>query len=394
MSSDPSSLEEYGKQMILEEKCQFPPTEINHDLNPPLTTSLTSNRFFKGIYATSLGECQNNSMYNSSFRLKNDMNMVSYIFEPLNIDDIKSIPTRDDHTDVIDVRTNGTISACTIQGFNKPYTNSVFELFKDSDDKYFEDIFFVIDTGDNLVQLLAGLTPPSKINIHQIHSMVTLADSAPKTIPNSPKYKKNNKLVILHSWYYSEPIIIDHEDPLFISSFRIENSRAAGYDSITNWEIKQKWTLPAVAGQTTYINSVSNAKKDNNKNVVKSYLETYVIPKIDYAFSDKDKIHGSHFIQRKRSGDYLQVLFAEKLPGLMKYDPSGRFELKNTPYDPLPFSYIRDKYTVNQFRQRTFFITGDWPAVCWAIWNRVNTIMVFKHPKNIEECCILKFSFE
>ena len=374
--------------LLLNEKCQFPPTEINHDLNPPLTTSLTSNRFFKGIYATSLGECENNSMYNSSFRLKNDMNMVSYIFEPLNIDDIKSVPTRYDHTDVIDVRTNGSISSCTIQGFNKPYTNSIFELFAD-----FEDIFFVIDTGDNLVQLLAGLTPPSKINIHQIHSMVTLADSAPKTIPNSPKYKKSNPSVILYSWYYSEPITIDHRDPLFISSFRIENSRAV--NSNTDWDIKQKWTLPAEAGQTTYINSVTNAKKDNNKNVVKSYLETYVIPKIDYAFSDKDKIHGSHFIQRKRSGDYLQVLFAKKVPGLMKSDPSVRFEVKNTPYGrPETFDKIQEKYDENQFRERTFFITGDWPAVCWAVWNRVNTIMVFKHPKNIEECCILKFSFE
>ena len=374
--------------LLLNEKCQFPPTEINHDLNPPLTTSLTSKDPFKKMYATSLGECDDNPLYNGNFKLLNDMNMVSYVFAPSNIDYIKSVPSAPAHTGRISVKTVSGPTPCTIQGFNKPYTNSIFELFAG-----FDDIFFVIDTGDNLVQLLAGLTPPSKINIHQIHSMVTLADSAPKTIPNSPKYKKNNPSVILYSWYYSEPITIDHRDPLFISSFRIENSRAV--NSNTDWDIKQKWTLPAEAGQTTYINSVTNAKKDNNKNVVKSYLETYVIPKIDYAFSDKDKIHGSHFIQRKRSGDYLQVLFAKKVPGLMKSDPSVRFEVKNTPYGrPETFDKIQEKYDENQFRQRTFFITGDWPAVCWAVWNQVNTIMVFKHPKNIEECCILKFSFE
>ena len=371
---------------LLNEKCQFPPTEINHDLNPPLTTSLSSKGPFKEIYATSIGECEKNTMYNNNFKLLNDMNMVSYVFD---IDNIKTVPTLPNHTVVINVKTDsGNPTLCKIEGFNKPYTNSVFELFTG-----FEDIFFVIDTGDNLVQLLAGLTPPSKINIHQIHSMVTLADSAPKTIPNSPKYKKNNPSVILHSWYYSEPITIYHRDPLFISSFRIENSRVAANSNI-DWNIKQKWTLPDVDGQTTYINSVTNAKKDNNKNVVKSYLETYVIPKINYAFSDKDKIHGSQFIQRKRSGDYFQILFAKKLPGLMKYDPAGRFELKNTPLEPLLFSSIKDKYDETRFRERTFFITGDWPAVCWAVWNKVNTIMVFKHPKNVLECCILKFSFE
>ena len=79
----------------------------------------------------------------------------------------------------------------------------------------------------------------------------------------------------------------------------------------------------------------------------------------------------------------------------MKSDPSVRFEVQNTPYGrPETFDKIQEKYDENQFRERTFFITGDWPAVCWAVWNRVNTIMVFKHPKNIEECCILKFSFE
>ena len=375
---------------LLNEKCQFPPTEINHDLNPPLTTSLSSKGPFKEIYATSIGECEKNTMYNNNFKLLNDMNMVSYVFDPYDIDNIKTVPTRADHTFVTNVKTDSGPTPCKIEGFNKPYTNSVFELFTG-----FDDIFFVIDTGDNLVQLLAGLTHPSKINIHQIHSMVTLADSAPKTIPNSPKYKKNNPSVILHSWYYSEPITIDHRDPLFISSFRIVNSRAAAANSNIDWNIKQSWTLPDVAGQTTYINSVTNAKKDNNKNVVKSYLETYVIPKINSAFSDKDKIHGSHFLQRKRSGDYLQILFAKKLPGLMKYDPAGRFELKNTPFGrPETFYNIQINYDENQFRERTFFITGDWPAVCWAVWNKVNTIMVFKHPKNVLECCILKFSFE
>ena len=373
----------------IDEKCQFPPTEINHDLNPPLTTSLTKKRFFKEIYKTSLGECEKYRMYeNSDFKLLNDMEMVHEVFEPQNINTIKTVPTLPNHTAVINAKTDSGPTPCKIEGFNKPYTNSIFELFAGLD-----NIFFVIDTGDNLVQLLAGLTSPSKINIHQIHSMVTLADSAPKTIPNSPKYKKNNSSVILYSWYYSEPITIDHRDPLFISSFRIENSRAAASD--TNWDIKQKWTLPAVAGQTTYINSVTNAKKDNNKNVVKSYLETYVIPKIDSAFSDKDKIHGSHFIQRKRSGDYLQILFAKKVPGLMKSDPADRFKLKNTPYgSKTNFEELQKQYSEKDFRDRTFFITGDWPAVCWAVWNKVNTIMVFKHPTKIEECCILKFSFE
>jgi hypothetical protein len=71
------------------------------------------------------------------------------------------------------------------------------------------------------------------------------------------------------------------------------------------------------------------------------------------------------------------------------------FEIKNKPYKvPNPsFDTLQQKYTRREFKRRTFFITGDWPAVCYAVWNRVNTIMVFKHPTKVEESCILKFSF-
>ena len=121
---------------LLNEKCQFPPTEINHDLNPPLTTSLSSKGPFKEIYATSIGECEKNTMYNNNFKLLNDMNMVSYVFFPQNINTIKTVPTLPNHTVVINFKTDSGPTLCKIEGFNKPYTNSVFELFTG-----FNDIF-------------------------------------------------------------------------------------------------------------------------------------------------------------------------------------------------------------------------------------------------------------
>ena len=376
-------------------ECNFPPTEINHDLNPPVKINLTAkNQHFKNLYSTSIGLCSGKQ----PAHYHNDSDMFEYVFQqPL--ESLKSVTNIDDNMQLID----GVV--CKIKGINKPYDNTLFNLFKDDNDRLFDDIFFVIDTGDNLRDTLVGLTPPKNINIHHIHSNATLADSAPKTRPDSKKYSKNNANVKLYSWYYNNNLTTSNQDKILISSFNVENIKKP-----QSWDIEQKWTTTFIQDVSQYKNRVDNAKKENNKNVIKAYLETYVIPNTSSEFSIKSKIHSSYFIQRKRSGDYFQIWFAFNLPNLIssswrfnlaKRSPNAKDDVADATAAAAAFNvpgdifqvYGKIKYNPIEFKKRLFFVTGDWPAVCWAVLNKINTIMVFKHPSITEKSCIYKFSF-
>ena len=365
----------------LPDVCKFPRTELNHDLNPPMLAKISSTTNIIELIKNSTGKCEAETIDPKILKdLYNDQQMVEYVFK-LTFDNFKKIK------DIINLPLiNG--STCLMSSQNKPYNLELFNLFIDPvTNILFQDIFFVIDTGDNLVQTLAGFTLPgpggNEINIHQIHSNATLADSAPKTRPDSNNYKKGNPTVKLYSWYYNQVLKTDHRDRLLISSFDVTNTKTDG-----TWDIRQNWQ------RGDYDNTVTNAKKENNKNVIKAYLETYVIPHSMRVFSAKEKIHSSYYIQRKRSGDYFQIWFAEKLPKIMKYYQPGQFNPIITPTNaPEKTKSFIFEYTESEFKNRTFFITGDWPAVCWAVLNKVNTIMVFKHPTKIDECAIYKFYF-
>ena len=117
----------------LDEKCEFPPTEINHDLNPPLLNRITIAHNFKDIYKTALGICNDNAKYTDGFRLKDDYSMVQYIFGRT-LETIKAdISLRNGQTINVDVKTSRGPDRCNIIGFNKPYNNNLFNLFLNED---------------------------------------------------------------------------------------------------------------------------------------------------------------------------------------------------------------------------------------------------------------------
>jgi hypothetical protein len=216
-------------------KCEFINTEINHDLNPPVNISTQQQPSFKRISRSYLDYNEAygcNGFLGDTNEILNDSDIVQKILSH-SIQDIRSTTGSNDINKlgseiniyplvkISNNRTTSQVANATLKKYKKPYNNTLFNLFETDH----TDLFFIIDTGDNFIQVLKGLNPdgPRRRNLHIIHSVLTLADSAPKTKPDSKNYKNNNEKVHLYSWYYKQPITIFENDSLFMSSFRVEN---------------------------------------------------------------------------------------------------------------------------------------------------------------------------
>jgi hypothetical protein len=453
-------------------KCNFINTEINHDLNPPVSVATSRNLHFQTIARTNLNAgthgCGDNP-YNLEF--KNDDEIVKLILgvEKHVLYDPTIYSSNTEHELHVmnakpDNRIQSEIVIAKFKKYHKPYNNDLFGLFSHIpvegpiNPNY--DVFFVIDTGDNLVTTFKGLTniDATRIpNIHVIHSQVTLADSAPKTKPDASDYDSDNKTVNIYSWYWNNQIIIPHNDPLFLSNYQITHNIGVG------WSIRQTWNLP---GAPPAYNT-NSPKVDNDKKVIREYLKSKNINNELVAIETNpvNKAEVSLNIQKKRSGDHLQIWFAKNFPRLatpsldntnLTYvrgptataissvaaaaaaavpatpielaeaaflsatiadttaknnvltastadKPAARLAAKNAanalyaasarvkeiPARERMTNHITDDY----YRLRTIFITGDWPAFAYAIYNRVNSIMVFKHPTDQTKSSILYIYF-
>jgi len=385
-------------------KCNFVNTEINHDLNPPVSTrENTHDEDFLRISRSYLDQngvvgCNNFLDY---FEFFNDSAIVEKI-TGYTLPDIKNIEPNQDIIfnplvkKVDNNRINSERIQANIKRYSKPYDSRLVNLFPNDQD----DVFFIIDTGDNFVQILKGLTinreTPLKINV--IHSVVTLGDSAPKTLPDSKNYHSENRTVFLYSWYYSIPIEISANDDLFMSSFRI-NSNLSGL----GWKIRQDWYLDqALLYQTL------DAKKENSKPLVKTYLSKNLTGAVNslrntqanITEETQEKIKTNSLnMQKKRSGDYLQIWIAKKFPEIIvdNNDNGGNLIFvkgpspTNTQFPNVELASIDEKK--EWYKKRTYFITGDWPAFSYAIYNKINAIIIFKHPTDPLQSCIIRVFF-
>ena len=141
-----------------------------------------------------------------------------------------------------------------------------------------------------------------------------------------------------------------------------------------------------------------NPKAENNKTTVQEWLRTEA--HLDIIEGDPqnalnllgivDKNQISLNVQKKRSGDHLQLLFAKYL-----------YKFKNDlefikPDDLLPDMKPKSDYFASRdntfFKKNTFFITGDWPACAFAIFNNINTVMFYKQ-QDKTKTCFLVFTF-
>lgn len=294
---------------------------------------------------------------------------------------------------------------------NSVWARGLTDLFHHKD-----YIFLVLDTGDDFVKTIRDLqiynpnrktdARPQKIvkqpdptrhdlsslqgasefddipNVYQIHSAVTLADSARKAKPDAKNYETNNfQGVRLYSYFDLNSIRVRNntEDPAFMTSFGVKTKLDSKID---RWGVRQTWSLMTEAPQV-----VTNPHKDNNKKSVKEELK-----RMFTNVTSPELI--SYQIQKKRSGDHLAIKYAKDFPSIVvKQAKAERIIFTRGPKEGATygndnmwedrshyeaFNHNDENQAKKWYKDRTYFITGDWPAFGWAVMNKVNVIIIYR----------------
>jgi len=282
------------------------------------------------------------------------------------------------------------------------------------------------------IKLSHSDTDTERIFIHTIHCNETLGDSASKSKPDSKdfsykigEFTDQNKFFCL-SWLYSSTVneigastkIIGSTDRLPITSYNITLDRKAG------WQIEGKWEQPENTTTDKFIPTYGNgsyqpfiAKEQKISAMIKEMQEYFTAtldPPINIAnfffnpMTTDDKLlkQVGSFYQRKRSGDYLQIDATDKLGNYLinlQYSTENKFQLirPNEPptlptasiwgdfTDFYPYTTDKETFPINkcfdltgqplneraaQVKKNIFFVTGDYPALDYALYNKINVI--------------------
>jgi hypothetical protein len=374
---------------VNENLCQFLQTEVYHDLKPPVNATINRNQSFVNSIRQNTG-C--NSV-DTDMNFYDDPGIVTKIFSGITIKKLISDPNYiPSNNQSQQVNTKSGTKIVIIKRVNKPYNSTLLDLFNYHDTGNELHTYNIIDTGDNLFQTLKGLTPPQNqgptpnyiFNI--INTYHTIGDSAPKTRPDSKKYaSQQNNRIQLRSWLYIPPDTqVSTADSSYLISTHTIKSKIYGI----NWNIRQDWHDTA----NILIHQTFDSKKDNSKPTVREQLakllnsQTLVPAEI------------SKTVQKKRSGDYLQVESAAKFPELSS-DPNQIQNYSLIRPHPNPGIYlIGQQQLQNQaiaqiIKNSTYFITGDWPAFAYAVYQGINSVMIFKHPSEQTKSCTICVQF-
>jgi hypothetical protein len=303
------------------------------------------------------------------------------------------------------------------------------------------NVFLFVDT-INLYNKFPDLTKDAKrakyikdkkyhYNIHIIHTVFSLADTASKTGPfdvkkyNPPKDLDNK--IRFFSWLYYPKDMDDNfrttkvpqnetenydrfdANKILDVGYSVRTSLSTGISlnkKSTYSDIIQLWsppeTKPPFIGLTSENKVIeprknSNAPKVRNRiasiyknwtNINKPQPETPYFNTIPN--SDKRKIF--LLAQQKKYGDYGQLYAASRFPGTVsksgfdfdsiKLISGGPPDLDDPNAPPFAKSeernfknYIKDNN--DWVRDRTFLVTGDWPCFCYTVYNKVNCLF---HP--------------
>jgi hypothetical protein len=367
-------------------KCNFVYTEIDHDLNLPINTKIRENPNFisairSGLDVGTYG-CSTVDPDKNEFR--NDKDIVGEIFGK-SIDDINSLPNDTEHMIASLAKMNNSTTEsiqvpCSmykeqkvgLTGETRFHNSMINKMFNPPSVFNPVNLYFIIDSGDELIaRYLKPLASTNMVDLHVIHSMTTIGDSATKKKPNAKDWKTNNPSIKIHSWYYDHAIIIpgNHDD--FMSKYTITNRLISTF----KWHIGQTWT-----DGSNPVYGTNDAHTDNNKPAVKEKLQKLIdsgaLTSTTMTADNQSKF--SVAIQTKRSGDHLQILFAKEFPEILANPANANRFIYYAGSDnsKLGVSGAPPTGTLAEIKARTYFVTGDWPAFCYACYLGVNSVII------------------
>lgn len=237
-----------------------------------------------------------------------------------------------------------------------------------------QHLYLFIDTALNLIEAMnKAMTLHTDPILNVINSQISLADSATggKNIYNTLFYTNR-----LKSWWFQKDIVVppygvilqSKTFPLnliFHTSLTCELSDA-GAQEWSDKKITQKWS------DSTFTPPViTNANKQNTKGAVRK------------AFSASTTIKNKSWCyQRKRSGDGFQIWFIYYFSYFLSNFDTGPFFCTckdgTEQYYPTTQDLLPASNNTNDIRARSFFVTIDFPAFCWAAYCHMNVILL--HP--------------
>ena len=307
----------------------------------------------------------------------------------------------------VSVRREALLKSITEQSKNT-FTNKIFDLFIPTNEKsnVSNDLFFIIDVGDELIKnILKNTAVPQElgsVNVHVIHAAETLADSArAKSPPDAVKWGKGVKpgYPQIFSWFYTKQRKNgEGMDNIMMSTFSIITKPV-----YPTWKMEQIWidhdSESCMSKKTAMVNfddkpsqsgcvdyQTYDSRFYNNKpNVMKKLGEMIARNELETS-----PAIASRLVQQKRSGDYLQILLAKTFPRdaansdshyILHNGPPG---WQTTGVNSRTLSNGR-QLTKEWYKKRTFFVTIDWPAFCYAAYHQVNAVLISRSsgPKTI-----------
>lgn len=403
----------------LKEKCIWPKTEAHHDF---ADSDLFSRSYFnncpnlKNILGLDVGSCSDSV---GNLDLVDDEKIVLKVF----IKGKNEFQTMEPgwHDISVNYKIRGgedekknTLEEKKIKLFkiikdeSKNYTGLLGDVSKNMfrhikpDKDGNNHVFFIQDVAGDVVKQLKYINKGTKKNyIHIINSVETIGDSASKIKPDCKKkyiYKKNppsDSKVRLFSWLHTKNREIKKYDELMMSSYKIKTEYAKS-NYIQRWMVDQVWNYKDEENYNEENYNYSDINKTNNRTSIKEEILGLTNSLWNTNLGHDEKRIISRALQRKRSGDYLQIKFTKDFPTLITSNDNSDFQLILPDKEQLTllqnsqdygwvypnensqlYKFISDKFTdfnKDTIKQNSFIVTNDWPCLSYAIFNQVNVI--------------------
>lgn len=432
--------------------CPFGSWEVNHDINSSrcpecLPKSKQEKPEFKKLLYTMIPGCDSGTRYIPDGWLS-DEKCVETIFgsdikkamsdntSPYNaVDTNKSVNIKTKTADVtslnvtcVDPSKPGDIYKC--------FTTDIPGLdIKTAGEVY--DVFLFIDTAQQTLKYLSrsniGNNPPQgdskQLNVHYMTSCLSLADSATQTSPEGKQFKGgvsavNDLRCYLYSWYNSTtrkvgPPGADITNPEIYSTHYSVTTQPFIGQGIKPYKMQQTWV--GGFGDDLKLDQTASRPRiviqDTNKNfsvpaIARSDLKT----KLDIAMnaiknndsSQKGIINDVALsVAGKKSGDHLQI--KDIADFISDFNLNDWLLVRGFFGGPHNVRWDTGQKTFDNFvkinpgltlagnvgklwrKNRSFFVTIDWPALAWALYNEINVIFLYLGAGGVKK--LIRFIF-